>query len=266
MFVQYLHRIARRFYAAQLNEYIPPGLRSQVFVMRVTGVWPTPTDSYCYKWVTFIFFCWVGILNPLLQFVNIFFATSVQDAMDYSFLSLTCFSTAAKAAIIYRRRDNIRQLFRIHVDLLRRAGRNENHYDPVARMNCGIHMFIGAIYVLCWVGFLVQCIFAKPYDRMWPSTTRWPYKFARYREAYWAVLIQQAFGNLGMTIWGGIEDAFYVGLMNTTCGHLNLLKTRLMVLGTETVATQKQDLYFFAELVKCCKRYEECSRCGAVRI
>lgn len=254
MLVQKIDRIIN---AALLNEYVPTGWRTHVFVMRVTGVWPTPNDSGSYKWLTMAFFFCVGILNPLLQFFNFFFVMSIQDAMDFSFLTLTCIATSCKVAIIYWQRHHIRELHRIHADLLRRA----EHNDRVAHINYDLHMFTGLVYILCWFGFLVQCAIAEPDARMWLSTSRWPYEFARCRAVYFSVMVFQAASNLFMVIWCGTADSFYMALMNTACGHLADLKKRLLELGTDPEDGGERDSWFYGDLVDCCMRYEDVLRC-----
>lgn len=125
---------------------IPRDFKSHIFVARITALWPTANDPRWYKYLT-ITFLFVGMMFPLLLFVNNFFLTSVADVMSYSFSAVFCATTVLKAGIIYLRRDSIRDLFRTHVALTRVAGINTCHIDRMARMSTRMHVWLTSMYI-----------------------------------------------------------------------------------------------------------------------
>lgn len=244
-----------RIYASQVKEEIPYGFQSHVLVMRMTGVWPTATDPSWYKWLTAVYFVMVGISLPLLVFSNIFVASTIEEAMDHIFTSLSFWMVAFKSGFIYGHRNSIREMFRTHARLLTGA---EHHVD-VARSNIRMHVYFYSLYLLSWCSVLLQALFSTPEERFWRSTANWPYAFARNRIVYITVLVYQATCNMGLIIWASMEDSFYIALINTVCSHVTLLKKRLRALDTKD-GVAVRDARFYAELIECCARYEQCLR------
>lgn len=250
----------QQFYASQVKENIPRGYQSQVFMMRVMGVWPTADDSRWYRWLTIAFFLFCGFLYPFSLSINILFSNSIDEAMEHVFLSLTCWATTFKAVVIYWQRDNIRELFRIHEALLRGNKHNAAITDRVAWMNTRIHVFFTIFYLIGGTGFIIQSSFAEPKEALLPSVSRFPYDFAENSAIYWMVLSFQLFGNMVAVFWTSMEDTFYVALINTTCGHLAQLKENLKRLGTDLLDGHDQNLKFYKNVIGCCKCYEDCLR------
>lgn len=137
----WFNSIYDRAYTALVKESVPSGFRSIILVMRVTGIWPTAsTDTSRYKWLFIGTFVFVAVLFPLSMFVNIIFAHSVEEAMDFSFASLSCCVTTYRSECFYWQHQHIRELFRIHERLARRL--SHNRVDAVARMNTHIHFVL----------------------------------------------------------------------------------------------------------------------------
>lgn len=252
----WLDRIIARLYAAVVKEDIPPGFQSHVFVMRLTGLWPTATDSPKYKWLTIAFFTYVGILGSLSQFANIFFVNSVPEAMESQFLSLTCCATTIKAAIIYWRRDDIREMFRIHVAL---SGSGSGIDKRIVRMNLFIHLFYTSLYFVSLCAQVMQS-YLQPDDAPFPSTSKLPYDFARRHAVFVTGLVFQTLGNTGISLWTSVEDSFYIALMSTTCGHVMQLKERLRTMSVVAVDMNERNSLFYMFLCECCRRYEKSLR------
>lgn len=244
-------------YASQVKEDVPRGYQSHVFVMRVTGVWPTTEDSRWYRWLTIALFMFCGFLFPLSLSVNILFSNSMDEAMEHLFLSLTIWAATFKTVVIYWYRDDIRKLFRIHEALLSGCGRNAIENNRIAWMNTFAHAFFTLMYMMGWTAFVTMSI-TKPEDAIYQSTSRLPYDFARNRAVYLTVLLFQALSNTVVVLWGSMGDSFYIALMNSNCGHVTELKKRLKCLGTELTSEQDGDRVFYKGLVECCKRYEDC--------
>lgn len=254
-----LQRIVGRIYAALVKEYVPPGFRSHVFVMRVLGVWPTPDDSVWYKALTLTIFLSVGFLFPLSLFVNVCYASSIEEVIDQSFISLTCWTIACKASFIYWRQKSIRELFRIHAALLCDAVKPIT--DPIARQNFSAHIFLTCTYMMSWSMFLAQAAIVDPRDANWPSTSRLPYDFANRRSVYLCGLVYQSMSYLCNSICGAMEDSFYIALINMTGGHVAILKLRLRKLGASDINGYNGNMRFYRDLVECCKWYGNASRC-----
>lgn len=255
-----VHRLCSRLYAALVTEYVPHGFRSHVFALRVMGLWPLPDDQRWYKWLTITFFLVVGILFPLTQFVNIFYANSMEEILDSLFLTMTHWANIYKAAIIYWHRNSIREVFRTHEILIRDGDRNATNNDRVAWINIYIHIILSILYFNWWVLLVVQIIFSKPFDRMHSSTSRLPYEYLQRSSINLTALMYQIVCDVGHTFCAGVEDAFYIALMNTTCGHVAELKTRLQNMGREFVQGENRNAKFYKDLSECCKRYENCLR------
>lgn len=249
-------RVCTKVYITIVSEHIPPGFRSYIFVLRVTGIWPIATDTSYYKWLTIVLIIFIGILFPLSLFINVFHATSIHSAMSHFFLSLTVGLTALKLGIIYWRRSSIRDLFRIHFGLLH----DGENYDMIARINFLVHIIISVLYVLCCTFVNAQSVMAKPGGGLFPSTGNLPYAFAQHRTVYLSVLGYQIWSSIGIVFWTAMEDAFYIALMNTACGHVDVLKERLRKLGSKHSLKIDRDTRFYADLIDCCKKYGSCLR------
>lgn len=247
-----------RIYAAVVKEDVPPGFRSHVFMLRITEDWPTATDRHWYKWLTITFFAVVGIIFPFTQFVNIFYANSIEEGMDQIFTPLTCWTTTFKAAIFYVHQKSIKQIFRIHQKLLRRAGNAVEYHEHIARSNFHMHICFTLLYLMTWAGYIIQVSLSKPEDAFFSSTSRFPYAIAQRREVYMIMLVYQALCSLGIGIWASTQDTFYIGLINVICGHVTQLKQRLTNLGIQTADCGSSDSRFYSDVVDCCKCYEEC--------
>lgn len=256
-----LSHLLGRIYATQVKDIVPPGLRSHVFLMRVTGVWPTAIDSPSYKWQTVAFFFFIGVAFPCSQFANIFFTTTIEEAMDFSFTSLSVWTSAFKTAVIYWRRDNIRELFGIHGQLSYGSGRIADTNRRVARLNTLVHVILTLFYLLVVGAAVAQTIFSRPEDAIIPSTSRLPYHFAARRDVYWSVLMAQVICASGVIIWTAIDDSFFIALINIALGHLGELKMRFEGLGSDIGQGERnRDARFDGDLVECCRRYENCLR------
>lgn len=246
--------------ATHVKEDIPSGLRSHVFILRVTGVWPMADDSRWYKCLTIAFFVFVGILIPCSVCVNILFSHSFDEALDHLFLSITIWATTFKRSVIYWRRDSLRELFGIHAGLLHDDERNASNNDRIASTNFRMHVFFTAMYLCGWITDLVQSFFSKPQEAMYPSTSHWPYDFARKRSVFLVGMMLQALLMLGIIVWTAVADSLYLALINIAIGHVAQLKERLMALGTGFAGEGERDTQFYRNLIACCKRYEDCLR------
>lgn len=257
--MKWLSGIYFRVYATLVQEDIPPGYRTHVLVMRVTGAWPTANDPHWYQWLTIALFLFAGIISPISMSVNIFYATSVQEFIQLSFASVSAWSAIIKMFLIYWRRDSIRAFFRIHKCMLNSAGRQADADDRVARTNSRVHTILTAIYVLWICLAIIQSIFARVEDKIFMSTLNWPSAFAQRRPVYWFVLMFQAYTAVNIGLWAGIGDSLPIALINTVRGHLAQLKRRLRNWGTENgTAADERDTQFHADLIDCCKYYDEC--------
>lgn len=257
---EWISRSYDKIYASQVKEYIPRGFRSHVFVMRVTGIWPTADDSAWYKRLTIAFFSFSGILFPLSMFINVVWAKSIQEAMDRLFFSLTLSTVTFKSAVIYWRNENIREIFRIHASLL---PKNAQSNKQIVRVNFTVHLVFTAMYFLTWCAFALQSIFTQDENTILPSTSHWPFEFAQRRWVFWTVLVYQLVGCFTNGVCDApMHDAFYLALLNAICGHVAELKERLRALGSEFVDGEDRDGRFYKDLVNCCKRYEAILRLG----
>lgn len=248
-------------FANQIKEYIPPDMKPQIFVLYVTGFWPPKKKSFLYDMLSFIYFVFIGVVFPLTLFLNIFFAESIDEAMNYLFISITCWNSAFKAAVIYSQRENIRKLFHMHADMLRGgSSESDRHFDQIARTNVNMYKYFQILYCSAWIAKVIQTVLSKPENRVWASTSHMPYKFAQNHTVYISGLLYQITCGLVIVIWTAVEDTYTIALMTMACGHVTQLKARSKILGTKYPAGVDRDRYFYMEVIDCCKRYVSCLR------
>lgn len=192
--------------------------------------------------------------------VNTFYADTVPEAISHLYMSMTQWLATFKTGIMHWQRDNIRQLLRIHTDIVQDGKRYANIHDRIARINTRVHMWLTTLYGLGWGCFFVQVMCSRAEEGIWSSTTHLRYAFARISQVYLAVVVYQGMCNLLSAIWCGMQDSFYVALMNTACGHVAELKQQFQQLGTEYGDGENRDGRFYKDLMNCCKHYEKCLR------
>lgn len=151
----------RRLYAAVVTEYIPPGFRTHVFVARVTGVWPTATDSHWYKWLTVSYFLFVGFVLQFTIFINLVFVHTIEQSANPIFLSVEAWCIAFQVGVIYSRHKSIRELFRIHANLSSDVECNVGTNERVAHQNYLVHLGLAVLYFFWWLLTVAQVILAK---------------------------------------------------------------------------------------------------------
>lgn len=250
--MEFINRIVGRIYSSRVKEDIPFGFQSHVFVMRVTGTWPTTDDSRWYKLLTISFFLFVGIMWPLCFFGNMLYANNtIDEVMMQLFAVIMACTITIKGVAIYWHRDSIRELFRIHTELLRNDSLQRLH--RIGRRNFRVHTTLTAFYLLAWLNDVVQIYYLKPEERSYSSTAHYPHDIARNRAVYLTVLVLQASGSVGAVLWLGVQDTLPYALLNTVCGHVAELKTHL-----ENLRADDGDSMFNKELIRCCERYENC--------
>lgn len=253
-----IHRIRNQIYNNLVKEKIARGFRSYVLVMRVAGFWPTVDDTLWYKLLTFAFYAFLAILFPLSMFFNVFFAHTIEETMDRLFYVSVVVVVTYKSYIIYKHSDNIRELFRIHTNLL---PEHTDHNDRVARVNNRVHLSLFSLYFMTWIAFVYQSVYTQDENTILPSTSHLPFEFARRPEVYGSVLGYQVLSSLLLSVCvASMQDTFYLALINANCGQVRELKERLQNLGTDFVDGENRDLRFYRNLIECCKRYRECSR------
>lgn len=253
--MMWLNHFIHRLYAVHVKEYVPYGFRSHVFVMRVTGGWPMAgaRDSRWYPCLSITLFTFVALIYPLSAFINIFFARTIEGSMQQCFLAQICWANAFRAAALYRRRDNIRQLFRIHTEFT--LADDDHQTQQNAGNNPNIHVTLTILFFISWCNNVLQILYLSPEERAFPSTLHLPYELAHHRLVYLTVLMYQLLCSLIIVFWVAMGDTFSVALINTACGHLTLLQERLRSLGSNG-----DELVVYKGLVECCERYETCLR------
>lgn len=262
---KWFNRVCDVGFAALVNEYVPPGLKPHVFLMRAMGLLPSAnTSSPLYKCLTLTTLISLGIFYPLSLFVNLFYANSIQDVIDQAFISLTSWTVAFKAAVIYQQRDHIRQLFQIDADLSRECDRPKAAH--VARINSIAYVFHTVAYTMTSFMFLVQVFVIGPEKSPYPSTARMPYAFAANRNVFWVGMTLQAVSYLVLCVLAAMEDSLYIALINIICGHVAEMKDRLKMMGMKGAADADRNSLFFADLRECCRRYEDCLRWVEIQI
>lgn len=254
--VTWFKRIIGRIYGTQLTEIIPYGFRSQIFVLRLAGLWPTADDSPSYKWLTNAYFFFVGLCYPMSMFVNIFYVGSVEGIMDNLFLVFSGLAIAVKAGNLYWRHDSIREIFRLHVVLLRDASREHTlQHDRIARINDRINMAVTAFYSALITAMIIQLFFSVRQERFFASTTYIPFDGAQRSSVYLFVLVYQVLNSWHNIITVASQDSLFLAMIITVCRHVRQLKERLQQLNSNG-----DDSKFYVDLIDSCKRYNSCLR------
>lgn len=250
---QWFDCFCANIYSAQVNENIPNGYRSQVFVMRVLRFWPMADNPRWYKWQAIACFLFTGVLFPMSVFILVFYSKNMFEAIQHTSIIIIVLTIAVKTIIIYRRRNCLCDIFEIHVRLMSAIGTNVTMHQQVARINYLIHMGFTMMYSVSMAGVVVQIIFGKPEEAILPSTSPLPYAFAQQRSVYLSVLVVQVIWSWCNIFQVAAADSLFIALINTVCGHVAQLKERLQSLGSSG-----DDIDFYRDLVECCKCYEDC--------
>lgn len=251
-----LESVVYRQFAVRVKESVPHGFKSHILLLRLTGWWPLKTDSRWYNSLTIASVFLIGISPSLLQTAILFYANTMEEAMDRLFLGLNCWMTVLKVCTIYRRRDCIRQLFCIQAHLSPHTGRNR-----CAQMNFYLHVAIFTVYFSTYCTFVMQSVVAKPEDRILLSTSPFPFTLAGNEVVCWTVLVYQIISVAGLIAWVALADSFYMAFMNIACGYLEAFEEKLKVLGIRSADKEIVDLHFYKDLMECCQMYEDCLRC-----
>lgn len=215
-----VNRVVGQVYSTLIKEFIPSGFKTQLFVMRVTGMWPTVDDPCWYKWLTIAALLLVTILSPMSLCVNLIFANTIEEIIEHATIPLNLWMIAIKAGLFYRRRHNLRDFFGIHAGLAQGAGRNTMTIDRVARANSRVHIAIMVLDVSSWFMAMIQSVLLTPGNGMVSSTSHWSYTFTAKRWVFLVVLWFQVCCTCVSVNWVATTDSLYIALMNTVCGHL----------------------------------------------
>lgn len=265
MVSRFMRRLYENVFTNQITEHIPADMKPQVFMFRITGIWPSQDDSLAYTILTTVCFGLWGFAFPLSLIINVFYADAIEDVMDSLFISATCLNTTFRAAVVYSQRSNIRRLFRIHVDLMRNCDRDGNQmFRNVVHLNVNVFRFLLCFYSAACGIIIPQVALCKRENGIWPSTSRMPYAFANKQWVYLSALLFQILCSYGIIFWTAVGDAYPVALMNMTCGHVTHLKMRLRNLGAKYSKQMNRDREFYTDLIECCKHYEACLRIVAI--
>lgn len=247
-------------YAMHVSEHIAHGLKSQVFAMRMTGLWPTTHDSPYYKWLTITIFL-LQIVCPMSMLVVVVFADTIEEAINGVCLVVPCAFIAYQAVILYGQRDNIRRLS----EILRATMPSDSHkaakFYRIARINFLVHVSLSPLYFSTLCVIVVQSIISRPEDAFLTSTARWPFEFAQRRPIYWIVLMYQAMSIVWVGVWSAMVHSMLFALILLACEHVAQLKERLENMGIQQDSTHDdRDTAFYRDLIWCCQRYADCLR------
>lgn len=255
---EWLNGNCAKMYAALVKEFVPRGFRSHIFLLRVLGLWPSADASRWYKYLTIAYFSFVGIVFPLSQLVNMFFVHTILQAMDSMFISFASWATTCKAAVIYWRRDHIRQLFCLNANIAHNG--NSGMAQRATHTNINVQIILAALYLVTWFFGVIQSVVVKRVNAMLPSTAHWPYDIVHEGNVYWPGLVLQSVTSGVFIVSVATMDAFYIASITMTCGHIAQLKERLRNLGTVDVRGDNSELRFYKDFIDCCHRYENCLR------
>lgn len=254
----------------QSDEYIPPDIKPTIFIFRHTGIWPPMPKTHLYNLSTVMWLLLIGIPFPLTIFVNLYYATTIQQIVDHFLISTTAMFCTLKAINIYWQQRNVRKVFELHATMLNKSNNkfdDVDEFNRIKRYNRLILRFFVFLYLTTWCTVVLQVIFGKPEKRMWPSTYNLPHETLKEPKLYLIVLIYQGLSNLILTLWCGLVDTFPVILILMLGGHIDRLCQRLRQLGKdfhddvddEETKLSPNDRYY-RDLKECIEYYELCTR------
>lgn len=233
-------------------DHIPRDVKSNTFVLRLFGFWPAKNGTWKYDFLTIMVFVLSGVVFPTTQILNIFAAASIYDTTACVFLAISHYSVGIKLLIFYWQQANIRTLFNHHAKIDELALRRRRDADFLAEctgFNERVFKFFTWQYVSVWTVCAMQAIWHSE-SLVWPSTSNLSPAIADIRWLYWSVLIFQGLSHLTIVILVASIDSFMIAVMTMNCTYVKMLKTSLRALPDE-------DDRFYAELIDCCKCYEQ---------
>lgn len=250
-------------------EYIPPDLKLNVALYRLSGMWPPLKRSYLYPILSFAILLIIGIGAPFSQLMNIFFVDSVDTAMDQCLISSTVVAGTIKGVNVYLQQSKLRKIFQLHKEMLGKWAKGTDvheQFEKIAKNNVKVVKFFIWMYMAGGTGVALQTIFSTTEKRLYASTYFVPYEFGKNPAVYFPVIVFQVISSFGYCVWNAIEDTYPVILILMLCGHLDTLQMQLINLGIKDNALDLKigrgplNQKYYAELRNCVFYYESCLR------
>lgn len=246
------------------NEYIPPDLAPTITAAAISGMWPPLRRKGFYYILSFVVFFGIGVGCPATQLMNMAFVDSITDVMDQCLISITMIASAWKGFNMFMQSDRIREIFRLHRDMLEHTNKIERERFRILSVNnTRLYYFFIAMYMCGWTGVCFQTIFSSPEKRLWPSTYFLPFEFAKYRAVYLGGLLYQGLSEVLFCIWNALQDTYPIIMILMLYEHVDQLQKRIKKLGNIEVNDGQQtrpltDVEHFHQLKECCIYYEKC--------
>lgn len=136
-------------------------------------------------WTIFVLLI-LGILFPLTQILNIFYAGSVMEMVDRSVITSSIVIVVVKAINLYATRKGLNELFYV-IKGLDGEIHDECHILYMnATIKLGHQLYFTYLcpYISTCVLLLFQTIFSMPENRMWSSTYGYPFEWAHNEYIY----------------------------------------------------------------------------------
>lgn len=244
------------------KQNIPIELRTNIRVFRMSGMWPTPTDTqaaaYRYDMLSVCVLLFIGISFPLSQIINVFLVHSVDDMMDHLFISLTIICGTVKGINIYCCRRRIQQIFDLHHEMMSKGYFDHRLFANVRGKIQMIFRFFVVMYMSAWIFVGLYNVISVRGKRFWPATHHLHGKWTDNEFIYWTVFVYQAMANFCFCGWHAMEDTMSVILMLLLCGHIEVLMERFRCLGQSDGKLSLKNRAYYENLKNCCAHYELC--------
>lgn len=250
-------------------EYIPPDLKSNVVLYRVSGMWPPLKRSYLYPLLSIAILLIIGIGYPFSQLMNIVFIDSIDIITDQCLISSTVVAGTVKGVNIYLQQSKLRKIFQLHKEMSEKWARGTDvreHFKTIAKNNVRILNLFIWMYMAGGTGVALQTIFSTPEKRLYASTYYVPFEFGKNPAVYFSVIVFQVICSFFYCFWNAIEDTYPVILILILCGHLDTLQTQLANLGVKEdaadtgIGRDRLSRKYYTELGNCVSYYQSCLR------
>lgn len=237
-------------------------LKYHIKTFQVAGVWPTslasPYSLLYQVWAVLIFLA-LGILFPLSQILNIFFAQSVAEMVDRSVITSSVVIVVVKGAVLHTTQKGLNQYFK----LIKRLDSEVQDEKDIEQMNktitIGHQLYFSYLYpyISTCVLLVFQTVYSKPENRMWYSTYAYPFDWAKRSNVYVCGLFLQGFANTCIVLFAVAVDTYGVVMLQILSTHIGILQERLKSLGN---AKEQSTGEHWNELISGCKSYENILR------
>lgn len=236
-------------------------LKYHLNTFKLAGLWPTIESNvhHLYHLWTVLIFLVLGILFPLSQMLNIYFADTITEMVDRSIITSSVVVVVIKALNLYTNRNKLMEFF-VNLKELDDEITETIHLqrlNSTVKLGQRLYFLFLYPYILTCILLVFQTIYSSPAIRLWMSTYAYPYEWAHQTPIYMSGLIGQAIANTCIVIFAVAVYTYGVVLIHLLSTHIGILHNRLERIGNYTQQTLDDN---YNDVILCCNIYERILR------